>query len=821
MNRITFLACFVFVIGLFPEVFGNAQSDPKAVRLQSTREADLYETGTPSYTEIWVDPVSGNDSNPGTLASPFRTLAHAWETVPTSDPLTQAVRINLQPGTYTSDMIPLYWENRHGTFSAPIMIRGNGTVRDQVILQETVNVYNVQYVYFENLSIIFNGDVFHCELCDHILLRNMVLNGGAQQAQETIKVNQSQYFYVENSDVFGAWNVTIDFVAVEYGHVINNQIHNAGDWCMYFKGGSAYLTVEANTIFDCGNGGFSAGQGTGFQYMLPPWIQYETYDIKVVNNVIHDVEGAGMGVNGGYNILMAYNTMYRVGSRDHIFEAAFGTRSCNGIPGDMGRERCQQYLDQGGWGTAAVDTGENYIRIPNKNVYIYNNVFYNPSGYSSQWMHFAIYEPYANPPESNVPNPAVTDDNLQIRGNVIWNGDSSMPLGIEDTLACQDSNPTCNASQLIAENSINMIEPHFVNPAAGDFHPLGEWMNSVTTYSIPAFTWDLVGVPSGNNNNEVAADFEGNVRLTTNPPGAYCLNAPIVVSILRADLSPTNAASVNFTVTFSKPVTGVDADDFSVIMSGVSGAAVSGVSGTGSIYTVAVNTGSGDGTIRLDVVDDNSIVDATSNPLGGAALGDGNFTTGEVYTINKSSIFIDVPLDYSVNSYIERLYNAGITGGCSLIPLMYCPENTVTRAQMAVFLLRGIHGSDYIPPAVGAGTGFTDVPTNHPVAAWIKQLAAEGITGGCSNGNYCPDATVTRAQMAVFLLRSKYTSAYTPPPANGDFTDVPVHHLMAAWIEQLAAEGITGGCGAGVYCPDGDVTRAQMAVFLVRTFNLP
>ncbi len=300
---------------------------------------------------------------------------------------------------------------------------------------------------------------------------------------------------------------------------------------------------------------------------------------------------------------------------------------------------------------------------------------------------------------------------------------------------------------------------------------------------------------------------------------------PQVLSIDRVTASPANTASVNFTVIFSKPVTGVDAfapfSDFSLTTTGVSGAAVSGVSGTSSFYVVTVNTGSGDGTIRLNVVDDNSIVDATSNPLGGAALGDGNFTTGEVYTINKSSIFVDVPLDYSVKSYIERLYNAGITGGCSLTPLMYCPDNTVTRAQMAVFLLRGIHGSGYTPPAVGASTGFADVPTNHPVAAWIKQLAAEGITGGCSNGNYCPDATVTRAQMAVFLLRSKYTSAYTPPPANGDFTDVPLNHLMAAWIEQLAAEGITGGCGAGVYCPDGNVTRAQMAVFLVRTFNLP
>jgi len=298
--------------------------------------------------------------------------------------------------------------------------------------------------------------------------------------------------------------------------------------------------------------------------------------------------------------------------------------------------------------------------------------------------------------------------------------------------------------------------------------------------------------------------------------------APIVVSIMRVNPSLTNLASVDFTVTFSEPVTGVDNNDFTLTKTGsVSNVGVSGVSGTGSVYTVTVNTGNDNGTIRLNVTDNNSILDVALNPLGGAVVGDGDFVTGEIYTIIKSATFIDVPLDYSVNSYIERLYNAGITGGCSLIPLMYCPENTVTRAQMAVFLLRGIHGSSYVPPAVGDSTGFADVPTDHPVAAWIKQLAAEGITGGCSNGNYCPDATVTRAQMAVFLLRSKYTSAYTPPPANGDFTDVPLDHLMAAWIEQLAAEGITGGCREGTYCPDGNVTRAQMAVFLVRTFNLP
>jgi hypothetical protein len=76
--------------------------------------------------------------------------------------------------------------------------------------------------------------------------------------------------------------------------------------------------------------------------------------------------------------------------------------------------------------------------------------------------------------------------------------------------------------------------------------------------------------------------------------------------------------------------------------------------------------------------------------------------------------------------------------------------------------------------------------------------------------------------MAIFLLRGKYGSAYAPPSASGSvFTDVPVSYWASAWIEALAAEGITSGCGGGNYCPDANVTRAQMAVFLVKAFNLP
>ena len=185
--------------------------------------------------------------------------------------------------------------------------------------------------------------------------------------------------------------------------------------------------------------------------------------------------------------------------------------------------------------------------------------------------------------------------------------------------------------------------------------------------------------------------------------------------------------------------------------------------------------------------------------------------------------FIDVSLSDPFLPYIKSLANAGITSGCSTAPVMYCPSAAVTRAQMAIFLERGIRGSAYTPPAVGAGTGFADVPTTYWAAAWIKQLVTDGITAGCGSGNYCPDSPVTRAQMAIFLLRAKHGAGYAPPAVGSStgFSDVSTSYWAAAWIKQLVAEGITAGCGAGAYCPESPVNRAQMAVFLVKTFNLP
>ena len=144
---------------------------------------------------------------------------------------------------------------------------------------------------------------------------------------------------------------------------------------------------------------------------------------------------------------------------------------------------------------------------------------------------------------------------------------------------------------------------------------------------------------------------------------------------------------------------------------------------------------------------------------------------------------------------------------------------------MAVFLLKSHLGAAYTPPAC-TGTVFTDVPcTGGPFDPWIEDLADRGITAGCGGGLYCPGGAVTRAQMAVFLLKTDLGSGYTPPACSGTvFDDVPcTGGPFDPWIEDLSDRGITAGCSPSppLYCPGAANTRGQMAVFLVKTFNLP
>jgi len=185
--------------------------------------------------------------------------------------------------------------------------------------------------------------------------------------------------------------------------------------------------------------------------------------------------------------------------------------------------------------------------------------------------------------------------------------------------------------------------------------------------------------------------------------------------------------------------------------------------------------------------------------------------------------FADIPATYWAYADVEALAWNGVTRGCAAGPALFCPNPMVTRAEMAVFIERAKHGSNFAYPATG--TVFADVPSTHWAVGPIEQLRTDGITGGCAASplRYCPDRTITRAEMAIFLLKGRYGGTFNPGTATGTvFADVPATHWAAAWIERAYQYGITLGCSASParYCPDDQVSRAAMAVFLKRGFAL-
>jgi hypothetical protein len=193
---------------------------------------------------------------------------------------------------------------------------------------------------------------------------------------------------------------------------------------------------------------------------------------------------------------------------------------------------------------------------------------------------------------------------------------------------------------------------------------------------------------------------------------------------------------------------------------------------------------------------------------------------GPTFTLPEGYLadFLDVPGNHVNHSFVETLVRRHVTGGCG--SGNYCPAAPVTREQMAVFLLTAKEPPGYVPPPCTT-PAFPDVPCSSPFARWVNELAARGITGGCGGGNYCPQAAVSREQMAVFLLTTYEPPGYLPPACTTPvFGDVPCSSPFARWVNELVARGITGGCGGGNYCPAAPVTRGQMSVFLTVTFGL-
>lgn len=187
--------------------------------------------------------------------------------------------------------------------------------------------------------------------------------------------------------------------------------------------------------------------------------------------------------------------------------------------------------------------------------------------------------------------------------------------------------------------------------------------------------------------------------------------------------------------------------------------------------------------------------------------------------------FNDVPIDYPPVEYINQIHTAGLTKGCSLFPPLYCPEQRISRGEMAALLIRATLGNENF--AYPNLPYFDDVPQNHPFFKYIQKLRELAITSGCSASGafFCPGADVTRLQMAIFLIRAKFGRlaanaglGITPTPY---FQDVAAGSAEFPFIQKMKDFGITSGCSVTQYCPGNSITRGQTAVFLARLFLTP
>ena len=242
-----------------------------------------------------------------------------------------------------------------------------------------------------------------------------------------------------------------------------------------------------------------------------------------------------------------------------------------------------------------------------------------------------------------------------------------------------------------------------------------------------------------------------------------------------------------------------------VNVTAVGGCGWTAISNDASFITVTSgNSGSGSGTVGYSVAENTS-----STPRSGAIT-----IAGQTLTVLQGAAFLDVPTNHPFYDEIGKLSARGVTLGCGAGN--FCPEDAVTREQMAAFIIRAL--GDFNPPAPPMQR-FLDVPPTNPFYAFIDELAVRQITLGCAQGFYCPSSPVTREQMAAFMIRA--LGEFNPPtPPSQRFLDVPPSNNFYNFIDRMAVLQITLGCGGGNYCPAAQVTRGQMAAFLVRAFDL-
>ena len=354
------------------------------------------------------------------------------------------------------------------------------------------------------------------------------------------------------------------------------------------------------------------------------------------------------------------------------------------------------------------------------------------------------------------------------------------------SLIVTDTLMNASISKVTGSGASRKVDVVF-GPGSGTLH-----LNLIDNDSIQdgLFT-SLVGVDSLN------GDFtSGETYMIDRKP-------PTVISIVRTDADNTNAYGVNYLVTFSESVFGVDLQDFGLIAPDLPGSQISRVSGTGATRTVTVLTGTGTGTIQLNLTDNDTVKDLVQNRLGGTGLG--NITSGEIYTVVRippAVVSIERGgTDPAVSSSIKFTvrFSEPVTG---VDKTDFSPEFTGIASAL-VSSVKGTGTTYTVTVIVGLGTGELglNLTDNDSIKnALLAQLGGFGPGNGSFNAGerysvnkvYPTVVSILRVHKEFFRGTSlKFIVNFSEPVTGVDATDFSLD--ITGTIPDASITGVVGG----------------------------
>ena len=307
---------------------------------------------------------------------------------------------------------------------------------------------------------------------------------------------------------------------------------------------------------------------------------------------------------------------------------------------------------------------------------------------------------------------------------------------------------------------------------------------------------ELFGLGLAGATNDATAGAATTVTISDDDAAAPLVTATAPVT------SPTNAATASFNVSFSRAVTGVDVTDFSLIATGLTGASITGISGSGASYTVAVSTGTGSGSLRLDLVDDDSIVSAESKPLGGSGAGNGNFA-GQTLAVDRSGPTVT----------LEQSVAQADPATASPIRFTVLFSEVVSDFDASDVIISGTAFASGTTPAVaisGGGSSYelavSGMSGNGTVVASVRATAVSDAAGNASTASSSADNTVSFSGGALPTVQ---WSLATQSVSESVGTLTATVTLSAANATQTVTVDYASVNGTAVAGPGGDYSASS------------